>query len=211
MWLVKRVCTTTNWFPHIRAFHDDILATQVRRACIIFCNNSNMQEAVCKARFLDQQHIDALTHEHNPQIDCMQRLCSSEVLPDKRAHGIPMRRFSTEAVAHLNQYSRVPHSRVSETCLIHIRYCIGPVRSVIMGTRCSRYSLTNLPPEVISNIVAVASSDEAAVASVLSATCRWLRSIVLSSITAVKLQRFGHGHQIAPLLQRLTGAVWRRI
>ena len=75
-----------------------------------------------------------------------------------------------------------------------------------MATRCSHGSLTDLPLEVISNIVALASPDETAVASKLSATCRWLRSILLPCVTAVKLQRFGRGCQIALLLQRLTGA-----
>ena len=77
----------------------------------------------------------------------------------------------------------------------------------MMVTRSSRARFTDLPPEVISIIVAAAHPDEAAVSAVMSATCRSLRSIVLSTCTAIKLQRFGRGRQIAPLLQRFTGAV----
>ena len=75
-------------------------------------------------------------------------------------------------------------------------------------TRSSRAKFTDLPPEVISTIVAAARPDEAAVSAGLSATCRSLHNIVLSTCTAIKLRRFGRGQQIAPLLQHLTGAAW---
>ena len=73
-------------------------------------------------------------------------------------------------------------------------------------TRGSRARSTDIPPEVISRIVAAACPDERALSAGSSATCRSLRSILLSSCTATKLRRFGRGRQIAPLLQRLTGA-----
>lgn len=73
-------------------------------------------------------------------------------------------------------------------------------------TRSSRARVTDLPPEVISAIVAAARPDEAAVSAGLSATCRSIRGTVLSTCTSVKLRRLGRGRQIAPLLQRFTGA-----
>jgi hypothetical protein len=73
-------------------------------------------------------------------------------------------------------------------------------------TRRSRVRFADLPPEVITAIVAAACPDEAAVSAGVRSTCRWLHKMMLSSCTAINLRRFGRGQQIAPLLQRFTGA-----
>ena len=78
---------------------------------------------------------------------------------------------------------------------------------MVVTRRRSRVRLADVPPEVICAIVAAASPDEAAAAAALSSTCRSMRRVVLELCTTVaQMRQFAHSQQIAPLLQRLTGA-----
>ena len=71
----------------------------------------------------------------------------------------------------------------------------------------SRAGLADMPPGVITAILTAARSDEATIAAALTATCRVLRhTVLLCCVSKATLQRFGRSQQIAPLMQRLTGA-----
>ena len=78
---------------------------------------------------------------------------------------------------------------------------------IMQTARRPHAGLADMPPGVITAMLTAAGPDKASTTAALTATCRVLRHTVLSCcVSEVTLQRFGRSQQIAPLVDRLTGA-----
>ncbi len=75
----------------------------------------------------------------------------------------------------------------------------------------SHVGLTDMPPGVISAVLAAAGSHQTAAAVALATTCRYLRHTVLQSCGfAASITRFGRSQHVITLLRRLTGTRFYR-